>query len=174
MKEKMPQKLDAFTLVELVVVIAILALLAVISVAGLGAALRGSRNVTRVAQISNLDKAFAAYYADNQKYPNDSVDIEKLATTELEPYLEGTWDPGSLPGNTYIIYCSTLCDGQALAYSICVNQEDRGTNANGVGDYRYECLGPGVGQDNFPADHEVSVEDAPPPGVQWTNVTGTE
>jgi len=140
-----------FTLVELLVVMAIMAVLIGISVAGLGYALRRSRNIARSASMSNLDKAFASYYADNQDYPADGSTIEDLVASsgDLDVYLEGTWDGGP-PGSKYY-YKAGNSD---TIYSVCVSQEKTATVENFV------CLGPGVGSTGWPDKEQSTCSEA--------------
>lgn len=64
-----------FTLIELLVVIAIIALLASIVLVSLNNAREKSRNVKRVSDMTQLQKALELYYADNNTYPTSSVSV---------------------------------------------------------------------------------------------------
>ena len=143
---------QGFTLVELLVVMAILAVLIAISVAGLGYAMRRSRNISRAASIENLQIAIEAFYSDEQEYP--TLDVSDVAIdnigdlvapgggTVLEPYIESAFDA---PPDTEIYYRS---DGQL--YTVCVNQEVRGTT-----NYDFVCAGSGVDSPGYPT-REIS------------------
>ncbi len=138
-----------FTLVELLVVMGIMAVLIAIAVAGLAFAMRRSRNIARSSALSNLDKALAAYYTENVDYPDEQVINELIGEGsgegELENYLEGSWDAG--PGVTEYYY---KYDSGDLVYTVCVSQETFG------GDTEYICMGPGIGQDEFPAEKKLT------------------
>lgn len=129
-----------FTLVELLVVMAIMAVLIGISIAGLGYAMRKSRNIARSAAASNMDKALASYYADEQRYPSNGGNIDAIATSDLDEYLEGAWDPG--PPNTVLCYRANT---DRTFYAICVSNEITD------GTYDYICYGPGVGKTGWPS-----------------------
>lgn len=133
-----------FTLVELLTVMAIMAVLIGISVAGLGFAMRRSRNISRSAALSNLDKAFAAYYADNQQYPEEKnlygVGDDTVIEDDLKTYLEGSWEPPS--PNTGFCYKT---GNNNTVYAVCTTQETTG------GNNFYICKGPGVGDDGWPS-----------------------
>ena len=132
------KKEAGFTLVELLVVMAIMAVLIGISVAGLGFAMRRSRNIARSAAMSNLDKALASHYADEQQYPAQG-NLDSLVSNALNDYLEGTWDPGA-PNS---VYCYRTGNTNTI-YAVCVSQEDN------AADNSFVCLGPGVGKSGWP------------------------
>lgn len=142
-------KSEGFTLVEVLVVIVIVAVLGGIAAAGLGYAMRRSRNLARQAAANNLDKAFAAYYADNQGYPAEAG-VDTLADGDLKQYLEGSWDQGPTNSEYYYMVDTNV---PPLLYAVCYNQERAGDNH-----YDYQCVGPGVGQTDFP-DKDASNED---------------
>ena len=119
-----------FTLVELLVVMAIMSVLIGISVAGLGFAMRRSRNTGRQAAAQNLDRSLEAFYSDNQQYP-DSASMPDLVDTELNSYLEGSWES---PSESYYGYRA-----ENYIYVVCASQEDTG------GDIDFLCYGPGIG-----------------------------
>jgi prepilin-type N-terminal cleavage/methylation domain-containing protein len=144
MQNKIVFKDNGFTLVELLVVMAIMAVLIGISVAGLGYAMRRSRNISRSSSATNLDKALASHYADEQSYPAQDT-IDNLASSALDEYLEGSWDPG--PPMT--VYCYKSGQNDTL-YSVCVSQEQNDATHN------YVCYGPGVGKDSsWPGNGEL-------------------
>ena len=64
-----------FTLIELLVVIAIIGILASIVLAALNSARQRSRDVRRLADINQLQKAIELYYDDAGSYPSALADI---------------------------------------------------------------------------------------------------
>src|SRR3989344_2300263 len=67
--------LTGFTLIELLVVIAIIGILASIVLAALNSARQRSRDVRRLADINQLQKAIELYYDDAGSYPSALADI---------------------------------------------------------------------------------------------------
>jgi type II secretory pathway pseudopilin PulG len=136
---------------------AIMAVLIGISVAGLGYAMRRSRNIARSAAVTNLDKAMASYYADNQHYPSSAdYTFEQLINGTgsedgpLEEYLEGSWDPGA--PNTGFAYKTGQND---TLYAVCVSQEQADAT------FDWMCYGPGVGKNDTDwPDDEMGICDA--------------
>ncbi len=144
----MTKKDKGFTLVELLVVMGIMAVLIAIAVAGLAFAMRRSRNTARQSSVDNLDKALSAYYTENEQYPTASS-MEQLIETELDEFLEGSWDGGA----SNSIYCYKPGDDNLL-FVVCASQEEFS------GDDTYFCKGTGMGQDGFPSG---STDNATPP-----------
>ena len=66
---------SGFTLIELLVVIAIIGLLATMSVVSLNNARLKARDAKRVSDIKQLQTALELYFADNNQYPNGTIDL---------------------------------------------------------------------------------------------------
>jgi len=62
-----------FTLIELLVVVAIISLLSSIVLASLGSARTKARDARRLADLRQIDTAFALYFSDNGAYPGGST-----------------------------------------------------------------------------------------------------
>ena len=67
-------KQKGFTLIELLVVIAIIALLMTLAVTSLKNAQKKSRDAKRLADMSQIKKAFELFYDENTRYPDNSND----------------------------------------------------------------------------------------------------
>jgi prepilin-type N-terminal cleavage/methylation domain-containing protein len=117
-----------FTLIELLVVIAIIAMLASIIMASLTSARVKGRDVKRLADMKNFQKALELYYADNMHYPyscaagvwssfdsltysgaqlcstpNGATAVGTL-TQVMAPYIGDLADPKSLGGDSGYLY----------------------------------------------------------------------
>ena len=69
-KRNQNQKQQGFTLIELLVVVAIIALLTSIALIGLISAREKSRNVKRLADMTQMNTALELYNAQNKGYPD--------------------------------------------------------------------------------------------------------
>jgi prepilin-type N-terminal cleavage/methylation domain-containing protein len=66
----MNKKLNAFTMVELLVAMAIIGILIGLSIYGVGLAQRAGRDSQRRGALDDINKAIAAYYNDNGRNPS--------------------------------------------------------------------------------------------------------
>ena len=84
-----------FTLVELLVAIAIIGILATIALVTLNDARRKGRDVTRVAEMHQLQVALAIYYDDNGGYPGGGGVCGALPSGLVPSYVNALpTDPG--------------------------------------------------------------------------------
>ena len=91
-KKKQTSKSNiGFTLIELLVVIAIIGLLSTFVVVAMSNARIKARNAKRVADISQLQKALAIYYNDNQSYPTPGSKDKEQDIIALESSLKPTY-----------------------------------------------------------------------------------
>jgi type IV pilus assembly protein PilA len=67
----MKQVKKGFTLIELLVVVAIIAILAAIAIPQFANYRTKSYNSAAQSDLKNIKTALEAYFADNQKYPDD-------------------------------------------------------------------------------------------------------
>jgi prepilin-type N-terminal cleavage/methylation domain-containing protein len=102
------QKQKGFTIIELIVVIAIIAVLAAIVVVNVSQYISKSRDSRRLADMSQIQKALAMYYADNSFYPPGACASTGWSSgctfsTFLSPYISNApTDP--INANPYAYY----------------------------------------------------------------------
>src|SRR3989344_3091876 len=110
--------LTGFTLIELLVVIAIIGILASIVLAALNSARQRSRDVRRLADINQLQKAIELYYDDTGSYPTALADIVAPAYIATEPHdpLDPTksYNYCQLSSSSYHIAASLEASNDAL------------------------------------------------------------
>lgn len=106
------QKQQGFTLIELLVVVAIIALLTSIALIGLISAREKSRNVKRLADMTQMNTALELYNAQNKGYPEtlNGVPIHMTPTflttipnapTPPDGYCDQLQNPFGLAANSY-------------------------------------------------------------------------
>ena len=86
---KFLRKEKGFTLIELLVVIAIIGVLASIALSSLNTARAKARDIKRLAEVKNLQKALEIYYLDNNRYPQG---YNPPAANCLGSSLNSNWD----------------------------------------------------------------------------------
>ncbi len=123
-----------FTLIELLVVIAIIGILSSVVLASLNSARKKARDIRRMSDIAQLQKALEFYYDANNSYPNvsqsaDHPNCENRAPT-LDTYLgqfipviphDPLGPPSSLWGSPYCYYYNIKNGGQGyviMAYQV--------------------------------------------------------
>jgi len=114
-----------FTLVELLVVIAIIGTLGAIVIAGVNSARVLARDVKRIAELRQIQKALELYYADYAAYPNTqayvSRDQDVSWTTVLQPALAPYISP--LPSERYYGHYLYSAKNNAQKYGLMANVE---------------------------------------------------
>ncbi len=115
------KKIRGFTLIELLVVIAIISLLSATVMTNLNKARLRSRDIRRLADLRQVQKAVEFYYDDNGHYPDThgawtSFDSPSYSpndiytpnaadlSTAMSPYLTGAKDPKNLGGDSGYLY----------------------------------------------------------------------
>lgn len=151
----MKQKVQGFTLVELLIVMGILAVLMTIGIAVGRFAIQRANNIQHQSVIEQMSEGIIAYYNDNRKYPDsDEIFTADPVSGALADYLDESLDGGS-PA-TY--YYST--NGTNQAYLVCVS-------LGGVDDgdgFGYVCEGNGYGdvmtitESEVPAGTDMAAE----------------
>ena len=139
-----------FTLIELLVVIAIIGILSSVVLTSLNSARKKGRDVRRMADIAEFQKALELYYDSNNSYPNtgqsaDHVNCENRSPT-LDTYLgpfmptiphDPLGPPSSLWGSRYCYFYNVKNNGQG--YVIMAHQvELPETAAKGEGARCYQ------------------------------------
>lgn len=144
-KNKSSNKTSGFTLIELLVVIAIIGLLASIVLVALNNARSKSRDAKRVADLTQLGKAFELYFNQNLSYPTLAVSgpLNGLtgAPTLTPTYLstmpatvqpaDGTCSPGPGNGsNDYYFYANNNSNiAPTYALTFCLGSSSGSYNA---------------------------------------------
>ena len=115
-KERGAEK--GFTLIELLVVIAIIGLLSTLAVVALGNAREKGRDVTRLADLKQLQTALELYYTDNDAYPVQAAPGQALAVEgENFACLNTAGFQAAGCDNAYMGQIPTGPDGTAYVYT---------------------------------------------------------
>lgn len=100
-----------FTLLELLVVISIIGILIAMGAVAFSTAQRKSRDSKRRSDMTQMQKAFEQYFADNTGYDT----CANMATSQ---YMPGGLPSDPLPTQSYI------CNASATSYCACAELED--------------------------------------------------
>jgi prepilin-type N-terminal cleavage/methylation domain-containing protein len=123
-----------FTLIELLVVVAIVAMLSSVILASLGTARVRSRDVKRIATLTQIRNALELYHADNGQYPARNAAQSGSAAcggnanwcsliTDLSPYLKAPIDPSGSQ-DTYRFQYDADSGDNYQTYGLMIDVED--------------------------------------------------
>jgi prepilin-type N-terminal cleavage/methylation domain-containing protein len=119
-KNKIQNKLKAFTLVELLTVVAIIAILTSVSVLGLQEVRKKAQDTKRLSDISEMQIALETYKSVNSKYPDAGTQGTDAYITGLSPaYITKlAKDPsGSHSGSAGYVY-SVSSDKKSYCFKV--------------------------------------------------------
>lgn len=154
----MKKRLEAFTLVEMLIVMGILAILMTIGISVGRFAIQRANNIQHQSATDQIAQAMQSYYTDKRRYPNPTGTDEvgtNFSDGILDKYIDASFDGGSAATYYYDVSQTNQ------AYLVCVSlggQDDvdgLGFYCTGDGFEETDVFGtsPNISEKNYPEDH---------------------
>ncbi|MBI3955488.1 type II secretion system protein [Candidatus Gottesmanbacteria bacterium] len=134
-ENKISNKSQGFTLVEILVTATIIGLLSTIGISGFQAITRSGRDALRKSDLEQIRSALEIYKSENQKYPTATACIADLTSDYINPY-------PSDPSKGVHKYCYIpAAPPPALTYTLCAYLENGSTTDNNCAGQVNACNG---------------------------------